>query len=58
MEMLTSTRAVSDGTIAAATTALSDDDAQTAAEEIFDLFQEATNLADVPVGFEPRRNRA
>jgi hypothetical protein len=56
MEMLTSTPATgSEGTIAASTSGLSDEDAKKAAEEIFDLFQAATDLADVPVGFEPRR---
>jgi hypothetical protein len=56
MERLTSTPAVAhEGTIGASTNALTDADAAQSAEEIFSLFCAATDLADVPVGFEPRK---
>lgn len=55
---LASSPAIGDeGTIKATTRALSDEAGAKIAGEIFGLFCSATDLAAIPVGFEPRRPR-
>ncbi len=55
IQELTKTPARGDeGTIAATTRMLTDQDGAKIAEEIFELFCRATDRATVPVGFEPR----
>ena len=47
----------SEGNIRATARTLSDEDAAKIAGEILSLFCRATDLADIPVGFEPRHDR-
>ena len=56
IERLTSAPPSGDeGTIAATTRTLSDFEGGRLAKDIFDLFCRATELADIPVGFQPSR---
>jgi hypothetical protein len=56
LDRLTSTPPRGDeGSIAASTRTLTDDEGRELAKEIFSLFCAATDLASIPVGFEPRK---